>query len=314
MGVISFSGLASGMDTSTWIEALVKIKQQSVTTLQNKQTEIRKSQSTLSDIKSKVTNLRSSIEKITDAKLGGSFDIFSKNTVTSSNKSVVDAVATSDAARQNLDVIVNKLATSTTATSKLGAEGLISADTKYSSLSAGNAKTGAFSIYVDGVKHSINIDEESTIGSILDDISAIDGVSASVVDGKVSISAEGKSLVVGSSTDEANFASIAGLVRNDETGAYESYTGVSKINTSAKLVDIFGDSVKGTLKVGNATFTIDENTSMKSLIGAINRDEDAGVTAYWDASAGEMVMKSKTEGAFNINIEAGTSNFTNLLG
>ncbi len=314
MGVISFSGLASGMDTSTWIEALVKIKQQSVTTLQNKQTEIKKSQSTLSDIKSKVTTLRSSIEKITDAKLGGSFDIFAKNTVSSTNKSVVDATVTSDAAKQNLDIVVNKLATATTATSKLGAEGLISEDTKYSSLAAGKAKTGAFSIYVDGTKHTINIDEDSTIGDILDDISAIDGVSASVVDGKISISAEDKSLVIGSSTDEANFASIAGLVRNDETGAYESYTGVSKINTSAKLVDVFGDSVKGTLTIGNATFTIDENTSMKSLIGAINRSEDAGVTAYWDASAGEMVMKSKTEGAFNINIEAGTSNFTNLLG
>ena len=58
MGEITFTGLASGMDTSTWIEALVKIKQQSVTTLQNKQTDLKKSQSTLNDIKSKVTTLQ----------------------------------------------------------------------------------------------------------------------------------------------------------------------------------------------------------------------------------------------------------------
>ena len=315
MGSITFTGLASGMDTSTWIEALVKIKQQSVTTLQNKQTDLKKSQSTLNDIKSKVTTLRSSIEKITDSKLSGSFDVFAKNTVSSTNKSVVDATVTADAARQNLDIVVNKLATATTATSKLGTDGLISEDTKYSSLAAGKAKNGAFSIYVDGTKSTVDIAEDDTMGDIINKISAIDGISASIVDGKVSISAEdGKSLVVGASTDEANFASVVGLVRDADTGNYESYTGVSKINTSAKLVDIFGDSVKGTMTVGNATFTIDENTTMKSLIGTINRSEDAGVTAYWDASAGEMVMKSKTEGAFSINVEAGTSNFTNILG
>ena len=31
MGEITFTGLASGMDTSSWINALVSIKQQSVT-------------------------------------------------------------------------------------------------------------------------------------------------------------------------------------------------------------------------------------------------------------------------------------------
>ena len=78
MGEITFSGLASGMDTSSWIKALVSIKQQSVTKLQKSKSTVETSSNVLSTIKSKVTTLRSSIEKFTDAKFGSSFDLFSK--------------------------------------------------------------------------------------------------------------------------------------------------------------------------------------------------------------------------------------------
>ncbi|MGN1124965.1 MAG: flagellar filament capping protein FliD [Candidatus Gastranaerophilaceae bacterium] len=317
---ITFSGLASGMDTSSWIEALVKIKtQSSVTPLEKKKTTATAAQTSLNDVRSKVSSLRSSIEKLTDAKFGGSFDIFSKNSVTSSKSSVVGATATNDAIRQNLDIVVNKLATATTAKSNLGSQGLISEDTLFNTLASGNAEEGAFSIFVDGKKSEITIEEDETLGSIMDKISSIDGVSASINDGKFSIVAdEGKSLVVGSSSDESNFVSVAGLIRNtdEKTGdvKYESYTGISRVSTSAKLADVFSEDVLGTLKIGGDTFTIDSNTTMKSFIAAINRSEDAGVSAYWDASAGEMVLKSKIEGSFNINVEAGTSNLTNVLG
>ena len=78
MGEITFTGLASGMDTSSWINALVSIKQQSVTKLQNSKTTVETSSNVLNTIKSKVSTLRSSIEKFTDAKFGGAFDVFSK--------------------------------------------------------------------------------------------------------------------------------------------------------------------------------------------------------------------------------------------
>lgn len=313
MGEITFTGLASGMDTSSWIEALVSIKQKSVTTLQNKQSKIQTSKSVLDNVKSTVSSLRASVEKLTDAKLGGSFDLFAKNSVTSSNSSVVSATVTSDAARQSFDVIVNQLATSTTATSSFDAK--INENTVFNKLSSSNAKEGSLSVFVDGTKSTIEIEKDETLGSIADKLNAIDGVNVSVSDGKISISAdEGKNLVVGSSTDKSNFVSVTGLVRNSETGNYESYTPISAVNTADKLTDLFGDSVKGTFTIGNQEFTVDENTTLKSLIGSINSKTDAGATAYWDASAGQLILKSKTEGAFNINIEAGTSDLTDKLG
>lgn len=313
MGQISFSGLASGMDTSSWIEALVSIKQQSVTNLQTKQTKIQVSKSVLDTVKSSVSSLRTSVEKLTDAKFGGSFDLFAKNAVTTSNKNVVTASVTSDAARQSLDIVVNKLATSTTATSSFNSK--INEDTVFNKLSSGNAKEGNFSVFVDGKKNTVNIDEGDNLGNILDKLNQIEGVNASVENGKFVINAEeGKDIVIGSSSDEANFASVLGLIKDEESGNYSSFSSISAISTSDKLAEVFGEGVKGTFTIGNQEFTVDENTTLKSLIGNINSKTDAGVNAYWDASAGQLVLKSKAEGAFNINIEAGTSDLTDILG
>ncbi len=313
MGQISFSGLASGMDTSSWIEALVSIKQQSVTNLQTKQTKIQVSKSVLDTVKSSVSSLRTSVEKLTDAKFGGSLDLFAKNAVNTSNKNVVTASVTSDAARQSLDIVVNKLATSTTATSSFNSK--INEDTVFNKLSSGNAKEGNFSVFVDGKKNTVNIDEGDNLGNILDKLNQIEGVNASVENGKFVINAEeGKGIVIGSSSDEANFASVLGLIKDEESGNYSSFSSISAISTSDKLAEVFGEGVKGTFTIGNQEFTVDENTSLKSLIGSINSKTDAGVNAYWDASAGQLVLKSKAEGAFNINIEAGTSDLTDILG
>ena len=302
MGEITFSGLASGMDTSSWVKALVSIKQQSVTKLQKSKSTVETSSNVLSTIKSKVTTLRSSIEKFTDAKFGSSFDLFSKNKVTTSKDSVVTANVTADAAKQNFDVIVNKLATATKATSNLGSSALINGDTKFADLAGGKAKTGSLSLYVDGEKKEINIEEEDTVDDILNKIvdaggttrtsgswsggtppTTTNNVNATVQDGKIVISGNnGKEVVLGASSDESNFVKVMGLVKNSDTGAYE--------------------------------FTIDENTTIKGLISKINSSEDAGVSAYWDASQSELVLTSKTEGAFNINIEKGSSNFTDMFG
>lgn len=317
MGEITFSGLASGMDTSSWVNALVSIKQQSVTKLQKSKSTVETSSNVLSTIKSKVTTLRSSIEKFTDAKFGSSFDLFSKNKVTTSKDSVVTANVTADAAKQNYDVIVNKLATATKATSNLGSSALINGDTKFADLAGGKAKTGSLSLYVDGEKKEINIEDGDTVDDILNKIvdAGQDNVNATVQDGKIVISGNnGKDVVLGASSDESNFVKVMGLVKNSDTGSYESSSKISSINTSSKIMEAFSGLEAGTFKIGNAEFTIDENTTVKDLISKVNSSDDAGVTAYWDAAKSELVFTSKTEGAFNINIEKGTSNFTDLFG
>ena len=336
MGSITFTGLASGMDTSTWIDALVQIKSQSLNTLNTKKTEVNSSKSMLSAMKSNFSSLNSAVEKFTDSKFGGAFDVFAKNTVTTSNDSTVGATVSSDAVRQSVQVVVEKLASSTVATSKLGSKGLINEDTVFNNLASGKAKDGDFSIFVNGEKHVIStkkdptLDDENdkdlaaensaTIGTILSRINEIEGVHAEITnDGRISIVGVNEdestnNIVVGSSTDKSNFTSVFGLVRNDSGTEYESYSPVSSIDLNSKLVDIFGESVKGSLTIGNQEFQIGEDTTFKNFIADINSKSDAGVSAYWDAAKGDLVLTSKVEGAFNINIEAGTSSLTDELG
>ena len=117
-GTISFSGLTSGVDTSGWVDALVSVKQETVTSLQKKQEEQEKLLSIVNNIKSYFTSFQSCLAKITDAQYGiTSMDLFLQNLAISSNSSVATATATTEAARQSYDVAVDKLATSTKATS-----------------------------------------------------------------------------------------------------------------------------------------------------------------------------------------------------
>ena len=114
---ISFSGLGSGLDYSTWIDQLVEIKMQAVTKLQTQQSNLNTKQNTLNSVKSTFNTLRSSLQTLSDSKYGGTMDVFESNTTSQSSSQYVTATVTSNAARQDLSVFVKQLATTTTATS-----------------------------------------------------------------------------------------------------------------------------------------------------------------------------------------------------
>ena len=115
---ISFSGLASGLDTSSWIQSLVALKQAKVTTLQQERENLLVSKDTLSSIKSFFASFRSTIEKITDAKFNiASMNLFAQNIATSAKLDVLTAKATTDAIEGEYKVRVDKLASNTIAKS-----------------------------------------------------------------------------------------------------------------------------------------------------------------------------------------------------
>ena len=90
---ISFSGLASGLDTSSWITSLTALKQAKVTMLQEEKEVIQYSQDTLYNIKSFFSAFRSTIEKITDTKFNiAKLDLFAQNLAKSSNLKVLTAL------------------------------------------------------------------------------------------------------------------------------------------------------------------------------------------------------------------------------
>lgn len=313
---ISFSGLASGLDTSSWVEALVSVKQQKVSTLQTDVTKYQTIKSTLTNTRSVFSSLRSAIEKLTDAKFGGAMDLFTKNMAESSNTDIFTATATSDARRQNYDIYVKQLATYTKAMSKETASAVADDSTVLSNL---GISEGSFTAYVNGEKKTINIGEGDTIGELKSRLAEA-GIKAEVNDdGVLTLSAQDgvSSVDFGATTDTSNFYSLVGLEKGED-GKYNSTNSLYKATVASKLTSEesgFKTRItEGTFTIGNATFTIDENTTLSSLISKINNSDEAQAYAYWDDTTGKLSITSTKEGASYINIEAGTSNFTDVMG
>lgn len=313
---ISFSGLASGLDTSSWVEALVNVKKEEVTTLQTNLKSIQTTKTTLTDTKSKFTSLRTAIEKLTDAKFGGSFDLFAKNSATSSNNDIFSATVTSNAARQTYDIKVQQLATYTKATSKESASAVADDSTKLSNL---GITSGSLTTYVNGKKTTINIGKDDTLGDLKSRLAEA-GIKTEIDNNgvlKLSAQNSGDAIHIGATTDGTNLTSLIGLTAQED-GSYASTNSLFKASVSSKLTaedSGFNEKIKaGTFTIGDATFTIDDKTTLSSLISEINNNDKAQAYAYWDDASGKLSITSKKEGASYINIEAGTSNFTDVMG
>lgn len=313
---ISFSGLASGLDTSSWVEAFVAAKKSEVTKYQTQLTGFQNTKTTLNDTRSAFSSLRTAIEKLTDAKFGGTMDLFAKNSAKSSNEDVFTATASSTAARQNYDIKVKQLATYTKAVSKESASAVADDTTKLTNL---GIKDGTFTAYVNGQKHVINIGKDDTLGDFKARLAEY-GVKTEVdSQGVLKFSAqnEGDTINIGATTDSSNLASLVGLTKQED-GTYASTNSLYKASVLSKLTDEnsgFHEQIKsGTFTIGDAVFTINNKTTLSSLISEINNNDKAQAYAYWDDATGKLSITSKKEGASYINIEAGTSNFTDVMG
>lgn len=313
---ISFSGLASGLDTSSWVEALVSVKQSKVTSLQQELQATQTKKSSLTATRSTVSALRTAIEKLTDKKFGGNYDLFSRNSAVSSDESIFTATASTSAIKQTYNISVQKLATMTKATSLNSASSIADDSTKLSGL---GITAGKLTVYVDGLKQTINIENDDTISNLKSDLAAV-GINANIgEDGKMHLSSSisGKSIHIGATTDTTNFVSITGMAAQED-GTYASSVSLYKANASTVLTSEnsgFNTRITaGTFTIGNAVFNIGESTTLAELVNQINNNDEAQVSAYWDDTTGKLSLTSTKEGSAYINIEAGTSNFTDVMG
>lgn len=313
---ISFSGLASGLDTKSWVEALVSVKKEKVTALQTDLKSKQTVKNTLNDTRSKFTTLRSAIEKLTDTKFGGAMDLFAKNSATSSDTDIFTATATPGATRQNYDITVQQLATYTKATSKNAASAVADDNTKLKNLGISD---GTLTAYVNGQKYTVNINDTNTLGDLKAKLAGF-GVKTNIDEnGVLSFSAqnEGDTIHIGATTDSSNLTSLVGLTQQED-GSYKSTNSLFKATVASKLTSEdsgFNTKIKeGTFTIGGATFKITDKTTLSSLISEINSNDDAQAYAFWDDAAGKLSITSKKEGASYVNIEAGTSNFTDVMG
>lgn len=189
---------------------------------------------------------------------------------------------------------------------------------KNTKLSLLNISAGTLSVYRDGQKATINIGTDDTFGTLEAKISsAFSDVKLTFNDGYLTIGSNNAEVVVGTATDTSNFVAITGIVADSDKNS-TSARSLYKVNNSSKVVEsglfVGGNVTQGTFKVGNATIEINKDTTLNDIISQINYSDDSSATAYWDNINGNFVIKSKVTGASLINIEAGTSNFTDVMG
>lgn len=155
-GGISFSGLASGLDTASIVKQLVQVESQPIVRLQKQQSDI--------DAKSKkLTTLQTSLDDLRNAALA----LDTRNEAlptqaTSTNPSVVGASATGGASLGSYQIKVDQLATA----ARVYSSSFSGPDT------AALFGTGTMSMSIGGSSYDIAVDASDTLDSLVSKIQA----------------------------------------------------------------------------------------------------------------------------------------------
>jgi flagellar hook-associated protein 2 len=335
---ISFSGVGSGLPTGDWINALVQAEGAPITRLSDKSTAIGTQKANLNTIMSNFTSLKSSVQTFTDANIVSAFDIFGRKKASVSDSSLLTASVSNGSTVQDLTVKISQLASATTASSVNNPGKVSTGDTKITELNNYTGKNGKFSIYINNQKHQFELDGTAGKSTLNDVVSMINN---EFTGGEVtaSLTAEGKfkldvdnakvsSINLGSNTDTSNIFNVLRLAKTplnianpatpDNVDYFQSSSPLTSINIHGALVgndaNLNTAITAGTFTIGGSEYTVDAQSTISSLIGKINSDTKSGVSASYDSTNNKLVIKSKTPGATAINIEKGTSNFTDVMG
>lgn len=188
MAIISFGGLATGLDTSSIIEKLVKLeRQRSVDFLVDQQDDAEARQTAFQAVNTKLSTLLAAVDKLRDP------DSALARRATSSDETVLTATAGSGAVRGTTEVTVTNLARNSIAASANG---------KTSATATVAAGSGSFAFKVgSGDTQTVSVDATTTLEDLAASINDLDaGVSASVVNLGTSSSPDYRLRIAGLST------------------------------------------------------------------------------------------------------------------
>lgn len=322
---ISFSGLGSGMDYSSWVTQLTALKEESmITPLETKKSNLQSQNSALSSLKTYYTTLSTSMQKISDSKYGASFDIFASSKVTMNNDNAnnyIEVSASNSVPKMDFEIEVLELATSSSIKGNVKIEPeqmYVKSNTSLTQLEDFKAGTLVFKMNdKDETEFSIDIEKSDTMSSLIDKINNLE-------DGKLEASLDENGNFLVKSTDDtmkivsisgtSNFKDVAELKMTNN--GFESDGPIKAGTNSAfnvRLVDS-GLFSEGEFKINGETFKIDNTTTMAQLLNSINTNSNANVKALYNSVTGTFTLTSTETGAEDIEIEEISSNFVSVVG
>ena len=305
MSVISFSGLSTGLDTSSWVSALTALKNAKVESLQDQRTSVNTLRDSVAGIKTFFTSFRNSLERLTDAKFNvKTMDIFAQNLANSSNPSKVTAQATVEASRDKYEVSVSQVASATKVDTSVR-------DTVTVSHTAGlNTKLDTLGVengYVSLNNKELQIVDGDTIKSLIQKMGDI-GVFATYDEDKgvFSISADIWEADQGTTKLFDTFGLSFKQVSGEESVRLMT-EGYVQITANTKLSDI--GVTNGDIVINDETKTLNfgANDTVQTLLNVLNSNYGNG-TASIDANGVVTIT------GLDINEVAGGSNILSALG
>lgn len=322
---ISFSGLGSGMDYSTWVTQLTALKEQSIVTpLETKKTNLQSKNSAISSLKTYYMTLATSMQKISDSKYGASFDIFASSKVTMDNdnaKNFIDVSASNSVPKMDFEIEVLELATSSNIKGNVKIEPeqmYVKSNTSLTQLENFKAGTLVFKMNdKDETEYSIDVEKSDTMQSLIDKINNLKDAKLEATldeDGNFLVKSTDENRKIMSIDGTSNFKKVAELKMT--SNGFESDGPIKAGTKSAfnvRLVDS-GIFSEGEFKINGETFNIDSTTTMNQLLNQINSNTKANVKALYNSVTGTFSLTSTESGATNIEVEEVSSNFVSTVG
>ena len=319
-GLISASGLISGIDTGTLIQQLMQLERQPVNRMEDRIDALEEQQGALRELRTQLTTLRNRLQ---DFRLNSVFKQFN---AASSQTSVLTAqVAGENPVSGSFNINVTALASATVATgsSRLGAA-INSSVALNSSGITQEISAGTFTI--NGVAFTVDPATQS-LDNLLAQINASSaGVTATYNAGTdrvvVANTAGGDTSVInfGASGDDSNLLAVLGLTSATQAtngGGSTEATSTRNLGGIDPAQEITGTSfaggavTAGSFSINGIAISVDPVTdTILDVLGRINAS-DAGVTASYDTVTDTIRVVSNTLGSRTIRFGAvgDTSNF-----
>ncbi|MCA9153741.1 MAG: flagellar filament capping protein FliD, partial [Planctomycetales bacterium] len=267
----TIDGLATGLDTTTIIDGLVRIQQLQVDQLTARKNSILEEQTAFKGIESKMIDLRAQLGSLARSQNS----VFSARSAVSSDEDALTVTAATGAAAGVYNLTMNSLAQA----EQVASQGFASADSEISQ--------GTFSLRVGrGKEVEITIDSSNnTLQGLADAINAAGGdVGASIVNDGSTGGTPYKLLLSSSKTGAANTITItnnlaAGATQPDFTGTPVQAAADASVTlgSGAGALTVTHDTNQLDDLIGGVTLDLHQADAAKSISVTIARDTDTAV-------------------------------------
>ena len=322
-GLISASGLITGIDSASLIAQLMQLERQPILRMEDRIEALETERDAVRDLR---TQLQAFRNRVQDFRLSNIFDAF--QSASSEETVLTSAVSSSNPVVGSFEIDVTQLASSTVGESSatMGSAIAPGAALDSSGISA-EITAGTFS--VNGVAFTVDPTTDTLTGVLGAINASAAGVTATYNAGTDTVTFENTaagdtSIINFSATDDdSNFLTVIAVTeatqQTNGSGSTEvtstRHLGAIDATDTISAVSFAGGAITtGTFSINGISISIDSTTdSISGVIERINGG-DAGVTASYDTTADTIRVVSDTLGSRTINFGGAgdTSNFLTI--